>query len=329
MEDTRLNILDVDDEKLSERIFLSILNDFKLLAMNIFTWEGLPDTIQPFLIEEMLFTQGKAGLVKTKEHGDLVLNVAPWTFNDINFKPTNAQLIGMGYTIDRLVYWGKGTKDTRVIKDLAPLNNSDNSCVLVKNNDLYVSTFDLLYPYLYGYFKAKMKLYVNLEQLSLTNIIVGDAEDRKNYETLIKRVRRNNPFNFLNTKKMKSKPETLELNIEFKAQELETLCKSLYGEALGKLGISAMEFEKRERMISDEVNKNDEQIDTRLDAMLRTRKDACDLYNELNGTNISVKINERALHLLEQGLETKGMALTNFNRNFSAGGKGENGNDNI
>ena len=63
MEDTRLNILDVDDEKLSERIFLSILNDFKLLAMNIFTWEGLPDTIQPFLIEEMLFTHGKAGLV--------------------------------------------------------------------------------------------------------------------------------------------------------------------------------------------------------------------------------------------------------------------------
>lgn len=329
MNDKRLDILNVDDEALSLQIYESILNDFKILAMNIFTYEGLPDTIEGWMIEERLFSKGKVGVVRTKEHGDLMLDIAPWTFNDINFKPTNAQLIGMGYTIDRLVYWGKGTKDTRIIPELEPVNNSDNSCVIIKNNDLYVSTFDILYPYLYGYFKAKMKLYVNLEQLSLNNIIVGDADDRKNYETLVKRVRRNNPYNFLNIKKMKSKPEMLEMNINFKAQELETLCKSLYGEALGKLGISAMEFEKRERMITDEVNKNDEQIDTRLDAMLRNRQRGWDLYNELNGTNVKVKINEKALHLLEQGLETKGMALTNFNRNFATGGKENGTNDNI
>ena len=329
MNDKRLDILNVDDEALSLQVYESILNDFKILAMNIFTYEGLPDTIEGWMIEERLFSKGKVGVVRTKEHGDLMLDIAPWTFNDINFKPTNAQLIGMGYTIDRLVYWGKGTKDTRIIPELEPVNNSDNSCVIIKNNDLYVSTFDILYPYLYGYFKAKMKLYVNLEQLSLNNIIVGDADDRKNYETLVKRVRRNNPYNFLNIKKMKSKPEMLEMNINFKAQELETLCKSLYGEALGKLGISAMEFEKRERMITDEVNKNDEQIDTRLDAMLRNRQRGWDLYNELNGTNVKVKINEKALHLLEQGLETKGMALTNFNRNFATGGKENGTNDNI
>lgn len=329
MNDKRLDILNVDDEALSVQVYESILNDFKILAMNIFTYEGLPDTIEGWMIEERLFSKGKVGVVRTKEHGDLMLDIAPWTFNDINFKPTNAQLIGMGYTIDRLVYWGKGTKDTRIIPELEPVNNSDNSCVIIKNNDLYVSTFDILYPYLYGYFKAKMKLYVNLEQLSLNNIIVGDADDRKNYETLVKRVRRNNPYNFLNIKKMKSKPEMLEMNINFKAQELETLCKSLYGEALGKLGISAMEFEKRERMITDEVNKNDEQIDTRLDAMLRNRQRGWDLYNELNGTNVKVKINEKALHLLEQGLETKGMALTNFNRNFATGGKGNGTNENI
>ena len=329
MVDKRLDILEVDDEKLSQFIFDSILTDFKLLAMNIFTWEGCPDTIEPHIIEEMLFLHGMSGFVRTKEHGDLTLNIAPWTYNDINFKPTNATLVGMGYTLNRLVYWGKGTEKTRVLTDLEPLNNADNSCVIIKNNDLYASTLTILYPYLYGYFKAKMKLYVNLEQLSLNNIIVGDSDDKRNYETLIKRVRKNNPFNFLNVKKMKGKPENLELNIDFKAQELETLCKSLYGEALGKLGISAMEFEKRERMVTDEVNKNDEQIDTRLDAMLKTRQHACDLINELTGLNMSVKINEKALHLLEQGLETKGMALTNFNRNFSAGGKGNGTNDNI
>ena len=329
MENERLDILNVDDEKLSKYIFDSILTDFKLLAMNIFSWEGLPDTIEPHIIEEMLFMHGMVGFVRTKEHGDLVLNVAPWTYNDINFKPTNATLIGMGYTLNKLVYWGKGTEKTRVLPDLEPLNKVDNSCVIIKNNDLYTPTFNLLYPYLYGYFKAKMKLYVNLEQLSLNNIIVGDMDDQKNYNTLIKRVRKNNPFNFLNVKKMKGKPENLELNIDFKAQELETLCKSLYGEALGKLSISAMEFEKRERMVTDEVNKNDEQIDTRLDAFLRNRQHACDLINELTGLNVKVKINDKALHLLEQGLETKGMALTNFNRNFSSGGRDNGTNENI
>ena len=48
-------------------------------------------------------------------------------------------------------------------------------------------------------------------------------------------------------------------------------------------------FEKKERLLVDEVNSNNEFISSNVDIMLKCREDFCKEVNEMFGLNISVK----------------------------------------
>ena len=55
------------------------------------------------------------------------------------------------------------------------------------------------------------------------------------------------------------------------------------------LGVNNANMDKRERLVDDEVQANNEQVQASEDVFLKARKDACKLINEMFGTNISVK----------------------------------------
>ena len=129
MVDKRLDILEVDDEKLSQFIFDSILTDFKLLAMNIFTWEGCPDTIEPHIIEEMLFLHGMSGFVRTKEHINahlIICFISLLVLRIIQYKIKQTNDV----TLDETKYWQEGMTAERIIKAL-------NKWTIDKMNDEY------------------------------------------------------------------------------------------------------------------------------------------------------------------------------------------------
>ena len=56
------------------------------------------------------------------------------------------------------------------------------------------------------------------------------------------------------------------------------------------LGINNANTEKRERLITDEVEANNEHIDLSAECMLKARQRAAEQINELFGTNITVKL---------------------------------------
>ena len=73
-------------------------------------------------------------------------------------------------------------------------------------------------------------------------------------------------------------------------------------EALTFLGINNANTDKKERLITDEVRANDEQLYIARQIMLNARKQACDEINKMFGLNIDVEFRgeeERQQMMLE------------------------------
>jgi hypothetical protein len=73
------------------------------------------------------------------------------------------------------------------------------------------------------------------------------------------------------------------------ADKLSDYKKEIFNEALTFLGISNIDY-KKERMITSETDSKNELINLNLQSYLATRKKACEQFNKLFGTNISVAV---------------------------------------
>ena len=63
----------------------------------------------------------------------------------------------------------------------------------------------------------------------------------------------------------------------------------ILNEVFTDLGINNANMDKRERMVANEVEANNEQVKACEDVMLKARQQACKEINRIFGTNISVK----------------------------------------
>ena len=73
------------------------------------------------------------------------------------------------------------------------------------------------------------------------------------------------------------------------------------------LGVGNAKQDKKERLVADEVNANNEQIETSRYSMLQARQDACKQINEMFGLNVSVdfKLRLDQQKALEEGQDNE------------------------
>ena len=85
--------------------------------------------------------------------------------------------------------------------------------------------------------------------------------------------------------------------------------KEIWNEALSFLGINNLTIEKKERMITDEANSNNELINMNLQSYLAPRLQACKEFNEkygLTGTDkeISVRVRSDLHNIIKENITT-------------------------
>ena len=83
--------------------------------------------------------------------------------------------------------------------------------------------------------------------------------------------------------------EVLQTNSPYVADKLQEYKRNVWSEALSFLGVNNVADEKAERLITDEVNANNEMIDLSAQTMLLTRQQAAKKLNENYGFNVEVK----------------------------------------
>ena len=92
----------------------------------------------------------------------------------------------------------------------------------------------------------------------------------------------------LNTSDLK----VLKTDAPFVADKLYTLRTQIWNEALTYLGVNNVNVTKKERLISDEVNRNQGGTIASRKSRLKMRQEACEEINDMFGLNVWVEFEE-------------------------------------
>lgn len=156
---------------------------------------------------------------------------------------------------------------------------------------------------------------VNLKSQKFPLLISVDEKQRLMMENLYNQYNGNQPFIFGDKKQLdKDSVKAIQTDAPYVIDKITEYKKEIWNEALTFLGINNIMVDKKERLITDEANSNNELINLNLQSYLVPRKEACKQFNELfgltgTGKEISVRVRSD-LHNLVKNLESSVSELT-------------------
>lgn len=270
-------------ELLNDLTFQITYNRLKNLALDMFEWEGLPEGMRPQYIENVLFHHGKALFFRDKNMGLLCLqanqNGGPNVYGEYQ------EWTAYGYNYNT--------------------SYKLNECVLIRNNVLLTNTHDVIMLYTNKLTEIERSLDANIKAQKFPYVITCDDKDLLTMKNVYRKIENNEPSIFADKNLNMNAVSVLETKAPFVADKLADYRHDVTNEILSLLGINNSNTDKKERLISDEVNSNNEYIKKNVSYMLESREQACEEINAMFGTNISVKLREvesdESLHVDVEG----------------------------
>ena len=243
-----------------------------LVARSLFEWENLPNNMDERWIEKYLFTSGKCIFYKDPTMGFMVAGLAQQGSINCYGDPTSVWPVAENYTYN-------GEK----------LVNGEN-CYVIRNNDLMLPNFPIIRHYAYKLCNIDRAIDTNVEAVK-TPIIVRCSEKQKlSLKNAINQRKDNEPVIWSSDlADINEMVDTLTTNAPIVFPQLQTQKHMILNEVFTDLGINNANMDKRERMVANEVEANNEQVKACEDVMLKSRQQACKEINRIFGTNISVK----------------------------------------
>lgn len=270
---------------INNQTYIDYLDRLKLLATSLFSWEGLDEiagTGASRFLELSLYEYGRACFIKDENLGYMALRVNPSDTFNVYMLPTKVTAWSIGYNkeydFDDVVY--------------------------IMNNDLQVPTSRTINQFAYRLYETERTIDVNLIAQKTPVLIEGDTKTILTLKNVYMQYSGNTPFIFGNKQfDISNKLNVLNTNAPYLIDKLELHKHEIWDECLTYLGIDNANTDKKERLITDEVESNNEVINYYLNCFYKTRKSACDEINKKFGLNIELKLNKDALDLLQANEE--------------------------
>lgn len=279
--------------------YVDFLERLKKIAISMFEWVNLPASMDARYLELCLYYLGQAALLKNDK--DIFINTKACSAGQLNIYelPTEINCYSVEFNTKKKQY------DGFAFNDINKINPSDY-CVYVLNNQNRCATAWTLELFAYRLYLAQRTADVNITVNKMPFIVGVPENQRLTMENLINQIDENRPAVF-GTKELastiKDDLRVLPTNPPFVADKLNDYKKEIWNEALTFLGINNL-GEKKERLISDETNSNNELINLNLQSYLTPRKEACKRFNTLFGLEgdkaIDVKVRSDLYNIIKQ-----------------------------
>ena len=230
------------------------------LALSRFKWSGLPETVDERFLELTLFSEGAAIFFRDDVLGYLALQQASNGGFDVYRNP-----------IERNAYASNGYYQHLDIS---------NSVIVYENYLRSPIESDIVF------FASKLAnvdsaIDVNANAQKTPILIVCDQEQRLTMQNLYMKYQGNMPFIFGDKKLNPNDIQVLTTGAPYVADKLYSLKEQYWGEALNYLGIITQNEQKKERLLTDEVNFDQAATISSRDSSLEARRQACDKINQM------------------------------------------------
>lgn len=243
------------------------------LSMSMFEWKNLPDSIDPRFLELTLFEEGQAVFFKDEVMEYLALQNA------------------MGGVLD--VYRIPKLRRAYAVNGYSKLL-SDKDSVIIYNNYLHTNSILDVKMFAERLYNIDRAIDVNANAQKTPILIRCNENERLSLENIYKEYDGNSPVIF-GTKDINLKDITaISTQAPYVADKLYTLKTQIWNEALTYLGISNINVQKKERLISDEVQRNQGGTIASRYSRLESRREACKKINKMFGLNIQCDYREDA-----------------------------------
>ena len=274
--------------------YIDYLERLKKVAISMFEWTGLPESMDSRYLEWCLYYSGQAAFLENKD--GIMINTRACSAGELNIYelPTQINCYSVGFSTTKKKYDGFATDGI----------NPADYCVYVLNNENRQPTAFTLELFAYRLYLAQRVADINLSVNKLPYIISVEENKRLTLENLINQLDENKPAIFGDEQLMKTLENGLKVlptNPPFIADKLNDYKKEIWNEAMRFLGINNID-EKKERLIQNETNSNNELINLNLQSYLIPRKRACEEYNRLFNpkTKIDVRVRSDLFNIIKQ-----------------------------
>lgn len=277
---------------MNNRTYNDYLDRMRKICLSMFEWVNLPDSMNARFIEQCLYYQGQAALLYDKDYGYLNTMASDGGYINIYGLPTEIMCYSYRFNQRRSLY----TTDVGEEKD--------KECILVLNNYDRVPTSYTISLFCYRLAEAQRTIDTNVKA-HRTPVLI--TTDQKQYFTLKKMYEEydgNTPAIFADKNVITPDAlKTLKTDAPMVIKDIMDYKREIWNEFLTFMGISNLS-EKRERMISNEIDSNNELVNLNLQALLIPRKEACRQFNEKYGLMgdraIDVKVRSDLYNIVKQ-----------------------------
>ena len=269
---------------MNNRTYLQYYNRLTELAISMFEWQNLPKTIDQRFLEMCLFCDGMCVFFKDEVLGYLSLQCM-----------TGGKLNVYRIPMERKAYATNGYQR----------NLDGTNSVIIFNNYLHTNSMldvEMFSKRLYNLDRA---IDVNANAQKTPVLIQCDESQRLTMKNLYKQYEGNEPFIFGSKGLDANGLKVLQTGAPYVADKLYELKTQIWNEALTYLGISNINVVKKERMITDEVTRNQGGTVASRYSRLESRRQACKQINEMFGLNIWVDYREDFQDIGEQENENE------------------------
>ena len=242
------------------------------MAISRFKWENMPPEIDTRFLELTLFSAGQCLFFRDDDLGEYL------TLPNAMGGPLNVYRI----PTMRRAYAVNGYNKELTIKD----------SVIIWNNNLHVNSMLVIKECSERLWDLDRTIDVNTRAQKTPVLILCDENQRLSLINLYKKYIGNEPMIAADKNMNLDSFRVLKTDAPFVSDKLYELKTQYWNEALTYLGISNMNFTKKARVVTDEVERHMGGVIANRLSALQARQDAAEQINAMFGLNISVSFRE-------------------------------------